>query len=153
MPSIAVTILVCDAVLHCTDNECSDPRDKIYGIQSLFAEEHRLIVDYEKSVEQVFLDAAIMIAESVVCVIGEGHAEVCPDAPAECECLPLGEMEQIMLSIDHLASAMGVVKVPQSVAGVRLEVAVQEIRDDSSSSTKSTLAEHLKGHYQLPRYE
>lgn len=41
-------------VLHaCSNNECSDPRDKIFGLQSLIKSESRVAIDYTKSYAQV----------------------------------------------------------------------------------------------------
>lgn len=41
-------------------SECSDPRDKVYGILGLLTEALRPEVDYKKSVEQIFLDVVIL---------------------------------------------------------------------------------------------
>jgi hypothetical protein len=45
-----------------TTSLCEDPRDKIYGLQSLFAEENRVAIDYGKSVEEVYIDVACRLA-------------------------------------------------------------------------------------------
>ncbi|KAF2008771.1 HET-domain-containing protein [Aaosphaeria arxii CBS 175.79] len=36
---------------------CKDPRDKVYGFMALVAPSHKIAVDYQKSVQCVFLDA------------------------------------------------------------------------------------------------
>lgn len=46
---------------HVKFTMCKDPRDKWYGIQGLLSERHRTVVDYNKSTEEVFADAAIAI--------------------------------------------------------------------------------------------
>jgi hypothetical protein len=42
-------------------NECSDPRDKVYGLLGLVQEHERPKVDYNKSVHEVFTDADEML--------------------------------------------------------------------------------------------
>ena len=37
---------------------CEDLRDKIYGLQSLLPDDMRLDIDYDKSLEQVFIEAS-----------------------------------------------------------------------------------------------
>jgi hypothetical protein len=145
----ARNVLVCDAIMHCTDNDCYDPRDKIYGIQSLFAEGNRLKVNYAKGIDVVFIDAALMIAKSEVCVIDEGHSMVCPDAPAECECTPLGELEQLVLSIDQLAYAMDLTAGDMVRSGQAVENAVQQYRTRPDTDTKKTLITSLRAQLQL----
>lgn len=39
---------------------CEDPRDKIYGLMGLVDEDERVVVDYAKSVQQVFMDAVLV---------------------------------------------------------------------------------------------
>jgi len=46
---------------HFEDHHCQDPRDRYYALQGLFEPKWRLAVDYEKPVEQVFVEAAAMI--------------------------------------------------------------------------------------------
>lgn len=36
--------------------DCSDPRDKVYALLGMLPPEQRIVVDYTKSIEQVFLD-------------------------------------------------------------------------------------------------
>ena len=146
-------ILVCDAILHCTDNDCTDPRGKIYGIQSLLLHKHRLKVDYAKRVEHVFLQAAIMIAKSKVCTIDEGHEMVCPDAPAECECPPWGEMEFIVRSIGQLAYAMGLTNSPMAHRWPELEDIMQQFRHDPNADNKVQCLAKLRDHFSLPEYK
>jgi hypothetical protein len=43
-------------VLDFATKKCQDPRDKIYGLQGLVDAEDRIIVDYAKSSQQVFVD-------------------------------------------------------------------------------------------------
>ncbi|KAH7069437.1 heterokaryon incompatibility protein-domain-containing protein [Paraphoma chrysanthemicola] len=50
-------------------NHCEDPRDKVYGLLGL-VDEVDLEVNYEKTVEEVFLDAMEVISS----YIGKGHA-------------------------------------------------------------------------------
>lgn len=45
------------AVFH--DNDCTDPRDKLYGVMSLLdIPEGEIVVDYSKSAKEVFFDVA-----------------------------------------------------------------------------------------------
>lgn len=45
------------AIFH--DNDCTDPRDKLYGVMSLLdIPEGEIVVDYSKSVKEVFFDVA-----------------------------------------------------------------------------------------------
>jgi hypothetical protein len=52
------------APVYC-GGECDNPRDKVYGLMALTSESSRrqIVVDYDKSVEEVFLDAVRLIAE------------------------------------------------------------------------------------------
>ena len=149
----AKQILVCDAIMHCTDNECADPRDKIYGIQSLLGRRNRLKVNYAKSVGDVFLEAAVMVVRSSVCVIGDEHEMVCPDAPAECECSPAGELEQIMLSIEQLANAMGLTGEILVKSNMELSEAVRQYRLQPDSERKAAMIEGLRSVFRLPMYK
>jgi hypothetical protein len=50
--------------LNLADQKCSKPHDRIYGIQSLLNESERLEVDYDKTIQQVFLEIAdVMLAK------------------------------------------------------------------------------------------
>ncbi|KAI9658228.1 MAG: hypothetical protein M1821_002360 [Bathelium mastoideum] len=44
-------------------SKCQDPRDKVYGLQGMLQEQHRMEIDYAKSVYEVFYDAAIIMAK------------------------------------------------------------------------------------------
>jgi len=55
---------VLDALEKCIATECQDPRDKYYGLHGLLKADHRLIVDYSKSVRDVFIDAAVMVVQA-----------------------------------------------------------------------------------------
>ena len=46
-----------------TMHQCEDPRDKIYGLLGL-VQDNRLVVDYTKGVEDLFVDVALIIIES-----------------------------------------------------------------------------------------
>lgn len=50
-----------DCVVAFSGKNCRDLRDKIYGLQGIIIPEQRLKIDYSKSKEQVFLDAAYHI--------------------------------------------------------------------------------------------
>lgn len=45
----------------CHAQRCEDVRDKIYGFMSLVQEESRFVIDYNKSIMQVFLDALMAL--------------------------------------------------------------------------------------------
>lgn len=47
-----------EVCMDITDRKCTDPRDRIYGVQSLFVDDERIQVDYEKRIELVFLEFA-----------------------------------------------------------------------------------------------
>ncbi|PVH72150.1 HET-domain-containing protein [Cadophora sp. DSE1049] len=47
-----------DCLVRYRENLCHDPRDKVYGLLGLVDEAARVAVDYDKPVEEVFLDAA-----------------------------------------------------------------------------------------------
>jgi hypothetical protein len=51
------------ALLETSDSRCANPRDKIYGLQSLLREQHRIAVDYEKPVSSVFFEVAEMLLD------------------------------------------------------------------------------------------
>jgi hypothetical protein len=42
-------------------SECQDPRDKVYALQGILGQEERIAIDYAKSVNEVFRDAAVDI--------------------------------------------------------------------------------------------
>jgi hypothetical protein len=46
-----------------TMHQCEDPRDKVYGLLGLI-QDNRLVVDYTKGVQDVFVDVALIITES-----------------------------------------------------------------------------------------
>lgn len=55
-----------DAMRICSETRCQDPRDKIFGIQSIFRiDECRIEVDYAKSAECIFKEFAILAFEHV----------------------------------------------------------------------------------------
>jgi len=43
-------------------NKCSDPRDKVYGLLSIAPPAVPIVVDYQKSIEEVFCDAIRSVA-------------------------------------------------------------------------------------------
>jgi hypothetical protein len=49
-------------VLHASG--CSEPKDKVYGVLALVAPGHGIVIDYTKSVEDVFLDAVEAMART-----------------------------------------------------------------------------------------
>ena len=51
----AATLL--DVLARFREAEASDPRDKIYGLLGLTSEDHGIVPDYSKSVQEVFIDA------------------------------------------------------------------------------------------------
>jgi len=51
-----------------TSNSCADSRDKVYGLQGMTRTEDRLIIDYNKSAEEVFCDAMVVL----LCAPGTG---------------------------------------------------------------------------------
>ena len=53
------------ALLETSDSRCTNPRDKIYGLQSLLREQHRIAVDYKKPVSSVFFEVAEVLLDIV----------------------------------------------------------------------------------------
>jgi hypothetical protein len=49
-----------EAISNCSESKSKDPRDKVYGLQGLIRRNQRVHVDYNKSVKEVFIDAAII---------------------------------------------------------------------------------------------
>lgn len=45
------------------DFECAEPRDRVYGLQSLVPPEGRVAVDYSKSMEEIFHDVMVKLRE------------------------------------------------------------------------------------------
>jgi hypothetical protein len=45
-------------------NACADHRDKIHGFMGLVDEQHQLVIDYAKSIEQVFVDVVMVCINS-----------------------------------------------------------------------------------------
>ena len=55
-----------DLVKAFSPNLCSDPRDKVYGILGLIAEDSRLEVDYSKDVRDVFVDGVSLLINECI---------------------------------------------------------------------------------------
>jgi hypothetical protein len=51
-------------VLMYSDNHCSNPRDKVYSLLGLVEQEEVLVVDYAKSVSEVYVDAVRVFANT-----------------------------------------------------------------------------------------
>ncbi|KAI9686430.1 MAG: hypothetical protein M1822_003776 [Bathelium mastoideum] len=47
-------------------SECEDPRDKVYGLQGMLEEQHRMEIDYAKSVYEVFHDAVVIVIKDTI---------------------------------------------------------------------------------------
>lgn len=50
-----------DCFENTADNKCEDPRDKLFGLQSLLAERDRISIDYNKATRLVFLEGAVTL--------------------------------------------------------------------------------------------
>ncbi|KUJ24015.1 uncharacterized protein LY89DRAFT_727064 [Mollisia scopiformis] len=50
------TYSVVTSVAFFADNQCHDPRDKIYGLLGIIGGEHKITIDYSKSNLEVFVD-------------------------------------------------------------------------------------------------
>lgn len=48
-------------ILTFSDQLCEDPRDKVYGLLGIVMERKNLVVDYNKTAEQVYIDALVAI--------------------------------------------------------------------------------------------
>ena len=46
-----------------TMHQCEDPRDKVYGLLGL-VQDNRLVVDYTKGVQDLFVDVALIVIKS-----------------------------------------------------------------------------------------
>lgn len=49
-------------VMNFGPQQCEDPRDKVYGLMSIVRPNERIVIDYSKSVEEVFADLVVTIA-------------------------------------------------------------------------------------------
>jgi len=56
-------------------NSCADPRDRVYGLLGLVRLDQRVTVDYEKSIDQLYLDL-ILVALRSQCFEDPSEAEV-----------------------------------------------------------------------------
>lgn len=62
--SVGVTNYVTTTVGKFYDKKCENPKDKVYGLMALVQQSSKVEIDYEKSVQQVYLDAIMtMIKE------------------------------------------------------------------------------------------
>lgn len=62
-------------VKSCAESRCQDPRDKVYGIQSLVQESERVSIDYGKSTREVLVDAAVVILKNPQTGTGRGMSK------------------------------------------------------------------------------
>jgi hypothetical protein len=53
-------------IYYYSANLCQNPRDKVYGLLALIDETYRPVVDYNKSVEDVFCDAVIAMVRAPI---------------------------------------------------------------------------------------
>lgn len=62
--SVCVTNYVTTTVGKFYDKKCENPKDKVYGLMALVQESSKVEIDYDKSVQQVYLDAIMsMVTE------------------------------------------------------------------------------------------
>lgn len=61
--ALSPTYHIGDVVRRFADMKCQDPRDKIYGFLGLIPEAKRPVVDYNKSIMEVFLDSVSLLSE------------------------------------------------------------------------------------------
>jgi len=55
---------LCDILSYLTSLRSGDPKDQIYGLLGLVKTSERPVIDYRKTVQQVFLDAAAIVLNS-----------------------------------------------------------------------------------------
>ena len=68
-------------------SDCHDPKDKVYGLQGLVAPRSRVVVNYAKSIQRVFLDAVGLLygreGQATEVEIGGGLEKIDYSDPAE----------------------------------------------------------------------
>lgn len=110
------------AILMSTEKVCQDPRDQIFGLQNILPETARIEVDYRKSVEEVFLEAA---AQSIIHFTSK-RSDAAPD-----------------WQIDNLAFSMGLVEkevlIATSVKRDRIRTCITWLEDDVEPSELDTI--------------
>lgn len=62
-------------ILSFSANTCYDPRDKVYGLMSLFEVEDKLKVDYDKPVFDVFVDVVMAFHAIIKFAYGRGYVQ------------------------------------------------------------------------------
>ena len=62
-PELRGLLPLADCVRRFSKYECSDPRDKVYGLLGLVLENQRPVVDYNKSAEGVIADVLMIMSE------------------------------------------------------------------------------------------
>jgi hypothetical protein len=58
-------------------SQCENPRDKVYGLQGLLAQDQKIPIDYGKTVEEVYQDAAFALCATAWEVSLSGSANIC----------------------------------------------------------------------------
>lgn len=86
-------------------NGCEKAHDKVYGLQCLFYEDAMLKVDYGKSVKEVFIAFAMMIAERYNSGYGVPYS--------------YGEIPESAVALSELCENMGLIAHAGSSSGYR----------------------------------
>jgi hypothetical protein len=58
-----------ETIAYCAASKCMDLRDRVFGLQGLLAEKDKVTIDYNMSVEQVFVMTGL-------CILGQGSTDV-----------------------------------------------------------------------------
>ena len=66
----ASTLTLEDAIRFFSAKECANPRDRVFGVLGMVRPEERIVVDYQKSVEQVYYTAFLRSFETL---LGQDH--------------------------------------------------------------------------------
>jgi hypothetical protein len=67
-------------MFHSTD-KCANPRDRVYGFLGL-VDGHLVDVDYTKSIEEVFVDAALAVDEYLLYYVGDETMRITENLPS-----------------------------------------------------------------------
>jgi hypothetical protein len=71
----AGTLSLMTAVRRWSQNACEDPRDKVYGLQAMLCESERLPIDYSKSIQEVLIDAIVILCAAIDQRTGQSQSQ------------------------------------------------------------------------------
>lgn len=96
------------AVWTFSSNICQDPRDRVFGLQGLVANDERIEVDYSLSTREVFLVAVQGILKAGIFDMDEKHTEMDDPSRASSRLEFLQQAEDMRRRLEQLAGYMGV---------------------------------------------